>query len=465
MLDAMGEVPAAAGFEAWRAAYEAAGRVTPTSRPCRGCRSTRSTGPTASRRPRWVARAVPLHPGALRLDVPRRSCGPCASSPASARPRTPTGGSRSCCAPAATACPTAFDMPTLLGRDSDDPMCEGEVGRGGVAVDTLADIEDLFAGHRPRRDHHVDDDQLAGRDVLRHVRGGGRAGRAPSGGASAGTLQNDILKEYQAQKEYVFPPRPSVRLVTDIMRFTAAEMPRWHPVSVSGYHIREAGSTAAQELAFTLANGFAYVEAALAAGLGVDEFAPRLSLLLQRPHRLLRGDRQVPGGPAHLGPVDARPLRGDRRPVDAAALPHPDRGGLAHRPAARGQHRARRHRGAGRRARRHPEPAHRLLRRGAGPAHRAGGAPGAAHPAGHRRGDRRGPRGRPARRLVVRRGADRRARAPGRGGLRPPRRARGGLDARGVFAGIEDDWFQGEIADAAYRFQRTCRPTAWSSSG
>jgi methylmalonyl-CoA mutase N-terminal domain/subunit len=93
----------------------------------------------------------------------------------------------------------------------------------------------------------------------------------------SGTLQNDILKEYQAQKEYVFPPRPSVRLVTDVIRFTTAEMPRWNPVSISGYHIREAGSTAAHELAFTLANGFAYVEAAMAAGLDVDDFAPRLS--------------------------------------------------------------------------------------------------------------------------------------------------------------------------------------------
>src|ERR1700721_45463 len=93
----------------------------------------------------------------------------------------------------------------------------------------------------------------------------------------SGTIQNDILKEYQAQKEFVFPPRPSVRLVTDLMRFAQAEMPRWHPVSISGYHIREAGSTAAQELAFTLANGFAYVEAAVATGMAVDAFAPRLS--------------------------------------------------------------------------------------------------------------------------------------------------------------------------------------------
>src|SRR5271163_4874695 len=93
----------------------------------------------------------------------------------------------------------------------------------------------------------------------------------------SGTIQNDILKEYQSQKEFVFPPRPSVRLVTDLMRFSSAELPRWHPVSISGYHIREAGSTASQELAFTLANGFAYVEAALAAGMKVDDFAPRLS--------------------------------------------------------------------------------------------------------------------------------------------------------------------------------------------
>jgi methylmalonyl-CoA mutase N-terminal domain/subunit len=119
-----------------------------------------------------------------------------------------------------------------------------------------------------------------------------------------GTLQNDILKEYQAQKEYVFPPRPSMRLVSDVMRFCEAEMPRWHPVSISGYHIREAGSTAAQELAFTVGNGFAYVEAALAAGLASARLH-RLSFF-STLHRLLRGDREVPPLAPHLGPVDAR---------------------------------------------------------------------------------------------------------------------------------------------------------------
>jgi methylmalonyl-CoA mutase, N-terminal domain len=171
---------------------------------------------------------------------------------------------------------TAFDMPTLLGRDSDDPVSRGEVGRAGVAVDTLADMETLFSGiDLATVSTSMTINSGAAPLLAMYVGVADRTGVARSD--LSGTLQNDILKEYQAQKEYVFPPRPSVRLVTDVMRFCSAELPRWHPVSVSGYHIREAGSTAAQELAFTLANGFAYVEAALAAGMEVDAFAPRLS--------------------------------------------------------------------------------------------------------------------------------------------------------------------------------------------
>jgi methylmalonyl-CoA mutase N-terminal domain/subunit len=171
---------------------------------------------------------------------------------------------------------TAFDMPTLLGRDSDDPLARGEVGRAGVAVDTLDDMETLFAGiDLGAVSTSMTINSPAAPVLAMYVKVADKTGVARS--ALGGTLQNDILKEYQAQKEYVFPPRPSVRLVTDVMRFASAELPRWHPVSVSGYHIREAGSTAAQELAFTLANGFAYVEAAVAAGSEVDEFAPRLS--------------------------------------------------------------------------------------------------------------------------------------------------------------------------------------------
>src|ERR1700687_486946 len=171
---------------------------------------------------------------------------------------------------------TAFDMPTLMGRDSDDPLALGEVGRAGVAVDTLADMETLFSGiDLGKVSTSMTINSPAAIILAMYVVVGDKTGvdRARLGG----TIQNDILKEYQAQKEFIFPPRPSMRLVTDVIRFCASEMPRWHPVSVSGYHIREAGSTAAQELAFTLANGFAYTEAALAAGLAVDEFAPRLS--------------------------------------------------------------------------------------------------------------------------------------------------------------------------------------------
>ncbi|HVE95275.1 MAG TPA: methylmalonyl-CoA mutase family protein [Acidimicrobiales bacterium] len=171
---------------------------------------------------------------------------------------------------------TAFDMPTLMGCDSDDPRSLGEVGKGGVSVDTLADMADLFADidlGAVTTSMTINSPAAILLAMYVAVAEDHGTPRAELGG----TLQNDILKEYQAQKEYIFPPRPSMRLVTDTIRFAAAEMPRWHPVSVSGYHIREAGSTAAQELAFTIANGFGYVEAAVAAGLDVDEFAPRLS--------------------------------------------------------------------------------------------------------------------------------------------------------------------------------------------
>jgi methylmalonyl-CoA mutase N-terminal domain/subunit len=171
---------------------------------------------------------------------------------------------------------TAFDMPTLMGYDSDHAKSLGEVGREGVAVDSLEDMEQLFAGiplgevstsmtiNAPAAMLLafyicVAEEQGVARDLLR------------------GTIQTDILKEYIAQKEWIFPPEPSMRLCVDMIEFCAREVPLWHPVSISGYHIREAGSTAAQELAFTLADGFAYVEAGLARGLDVDDFAPRLS--------------------------------------------------------------------------------------------------------------------------------------------------------------------------------------------
>ena len=170
----------------------------------------------------------------------------------------------------------AFDMPTIMGRDSDDPRAEGEVGRCGVAVDSLQDMENLFSG-------------IPLNEITTSMTINGPACVllafylcvGEEQGASleelGGTIQNDILKEYIAQKSWIFPPRPSMRIITDILGFCSRKVPRWNTISISGYHIREAGSTAEQELAFTMADGFAYIEAGMEAGLNVDEFAPRLS--------------------------------------------------------------------------------------------------------------------------------------------------------------------------------------------
>src|SRR5271154_35230 len=171
---------------------------------------------------------------------------------------------------------TAFDMPTLMGYDSDHPRSEGEVGREGVAIDSLEDMRTLFSGIPLGEVSTSMTINSPAAILLAFYLCVGEEQQVPRA-ELRGTIQTDILKEYIAQKEYIFPPEPSMRLVTDMVEFCAREMPLWHPISVSGYHIREAGSTAAQELAFTLANGFAYVEAALATGLDVDDFAPRLS--------------------------------------------------------------------------------------------------------------------------------------------------------------------------------------------
>jgi methylmalonyl-CoA mutase, N-terminal domain len=170
----------------------------------------------------------------------------------------------------------AFDMPTLMGYDSDAPHSRGEVGKCGVAIDSLADMETLFDG--------IDMGDITTSMTIngpacialaQYIAAAERKGipRAKLGG----TIQADILKEYIAQKEWVFPPRPHMRIIVDMIDFCTREMPKWNTISISGYHIREAGSTAAQELAFTLADGFAYVEACMAAGMDVDSFAPRLS--------------------------------------------------------------------------------------------------------------------------------------------------------------------------------------------
>jgi len=171
---------------------------------------------------------------------------------------------------------TAFDMPTLMGYDADHPRARGEVGREGVAVSSLADMEALFAGiplDRVTTSMTVN----CTASVLLAMYFAMAARRGIPLSALGGTIQNDMLKEFIAQKEWISPPTPSVRVIVDMIEFCAAQAPRWHAVSISGYHIREAGSTAAQEVAFTLADGIGYVQAALERGLDVDDFAPRLS--------------------------------------------------------------------------------------------------------------------------------------------------------------------------------------------
>jgi methylmalonyl-CoA mutase, N-terminal domain len=171
---------------------------------------------------------------------------------------------------------TAFDMPSLMGHDSDAELSLGEVGREGVAIDTTADMETLFDGI-PLGEVSVSMTVNAPAAIMLafYVVAAERQGVARE--ALSGTIQTDILKEYIAQKEWCFPVEPAMRIVTDMVEWCTAEMPRWHPISISGYHIREAGSTAAQELAFTLKNGLTYVERAIERGVDVDAFAPRLS--------------------------------------------------------------------------------------------------------------------------------------------------------------------------------------------
>jgi methylmalonyl-CoA mutase N-terminal domain/subunit len=170
----------------------------------------------------------------------------------------------------------AFDMPTLMGQDSDAPTSRGEIGHCGVAIDSLADMETLFDGiPLDRVSTSMTINSPAAILLCMYLAVAEQQGVRFD--QVNGTLQNDILKEYIAQKEYIFPPAPSMRLVVDSIEFCSREVPRWNTVSISGYHIREAGSTAAQELAFTLADGFAYVDACIERGLEIDDFAPRLS--------------------------------------------------------------------------------------------------------------------------------------------------------------------------------------------
>ncbi len=180
----------------------------------------------------------------------------------------------------------AFDLPTQMGYDSDHPRAEGEVGKVGVAIDSMADMRLLLAGlPLDKVTTSMTINSTAAILLLMYELVAEENGVPAT--AISGTIQNDILKEYIARGTYVYPPRPSMRLITDIFAYCAANVPKWNTISISGYHIREAGSTAVQEIAFTLADAIAYVQAAIDAGLGIDDFAPRLSFFWNAHNNLL----------------------------------------------------------------------------------------------------------------------------------------------------------------------------------
>jgi methylmalonyl-CoA mutase N-terminal domain/subunit len=258
----------------------------------------------------------------------------------------------------------AFDLPTQIGYDSDAPLAAGEVGKVGVAIDSLADMEVLFESI-PLDKVSTSMTINAPAAILLAMYIAVAEQQGVERKSLRGTIQNDILKEYVARGTYIFPPEPSMRLITDTFAFCTAEVPEWNTISISGYHIREAGSDASQEVAFTLANGIEYVKAAVKAGMTVDEFAGRLSFFFNAHNDLLE---------------EVAKFRAARRIWDAA-LPHPDRGLDADSPAAGQQHSTGSHPGSVGGAGGHAEPAHQQPGGSPGPAGGGVGPAGPAYPA------------------------------------------------------------------------------------
>ena len=251
----------------------------------------------------------------------------------------------------------AFDLPTQLGLDSDDPLALGEVGRTGVAIDSLADMELLLDGiPLGEVSTSMTINAPGSLLLLLYELVGEKQGVAPE--QLSGTIQNDILKEYIARGNYIFPARPSMRLTVDTFRYCTERLPRFNTISISGYHIREAGSTAAQELAFTIANGIAYVSAAIEAGLEVDAFARRLSFFFNAHNDFFQEVAKFRAARMLWAEIMRDALRCDRRALTDAAVSRSDRGIDPDRPAGREQHRAGCRAGVLRGLRRRPEPPH-----------------------------------------------------------------------------------------------------------
>ena len=277
----------------------------------------------------------------------------------------------------------AFDLPTLMGFDSDHPASLGEVGKCGVAISSLADMETLFRGI-PLGDVTVSMTINSPASIIWAMYLVVAEQQGVSWDRVSGTLQNDILKEYIAQKEYIYPPRPSMRLVTDSIEFAAKHVPRFNPISISGYHIREAGSTAVQELAFTLRDGIEYVDWALERGLPVDSFAPRLSFFFNAHNDFFEEIAKYRAARKIWAYVMRDRYGAEGRAQLETPLPRPDRRMFAHLAAAAEQHRADRDSGDGGRAGRMPVPAHQFARRSLRAAVRTRRDHRAAHPAGDR---------------------------------------------------------------------------------
>ena len=327
----------------------------------------------------------------------------------------------------------AFDLPTLMGRDPDDPLSLGEVGKCGVSIVSLADMERLFEG-------------ISLADITTSMTINSPAPMifamylvvAEQQGADwqtlSGTIQNDILKEFIAQKEYIFPPRPSMRLITDIFKFCGKEVPRWNTISVSGYHIREAGATALQELAFTLRDGIEYVQYGVDAGLDVDEFVPRLSFFFNAHSDFFEEIAKYRAARKIWATV-MRERFGARDERSLKLRFHTQTAGVsltAQQPYNNVVRTALQALVGG--ARRHQLAPYELAGRGARPAHGGGRDACAADAAGHRARERRDEHGRSARRLLLRRTADPRH---GRGRLQILRDDRSaGRHGRGDRAGV-----------------------------
>ena len=244
----------------------------------------------------------------------------------------------------------AFDLPTQMGLDSDHPRAEGEVGKTGVAIDSVDDMERLFEGiPLDQVSTSMTINATAPILLLLYELVAEKHGIDPS--KLSGTVQNDLLKEYAARGTYIYPPQPSMRLITDLFAYAGERIPRWNTISISGYHMREAGATAAQEIAFTLANGIAYVQAAVDAGLAVDDFAPRLSFFFACHMNFFEEIAKFRAARRMWATIMRERFGAEDPEIAGAPVPHPDRRSDPDGPAAREQHRANGARGDGGRPR------------------------------------------------------------------------------------------------------------------